>query len=351
MIPPPRPEIARLHGYAPGEQPAAGTRVVKLNTNEASFPPPPSVVEAAAVTAETLRRYPDPRATKLREAIAARHGLTADHVLVGNGSDDILTILLRTYVAPGGRVAFPWPTYSLYPTLCEIQGATPVKIDWAGEWGLPSRAILDAAPDAVFLTNPNAPSGTVVSAQAVDVLAEELGDRLLLIDEAYADYADRDFVGLVEKHPNVVVSRSFSKGFALAGARLGYAIARPDAVEQMDKVRDSYNVDAVAQAIGLAAIAEGDYYDRERKAVVERRGRLADGLGHLGFDVLPSQANFLFARWSGTPEAGELYRGLKAKNVLVRHWDQPGIRDFLRVTVGTELENATLLDALGSLIR
>ena len=322
-------------------------RVVKLNTNEASFDPPPSVVAAANVSADTLRKYPDPRATALREAIAARHGLTPDHVLVGNGSDDVLTILLRTFVPPNGRVAFPWPTYSLYPTLVQIQGATPSPVPWRDGWRLPGDALVRAAADATFVVNPNAPSGTFVEPEALAALADRLEDRLLLIDEAYADYATVDCVGLLSGHPNVAISRSFSKGFALAGVRLGYALAAPAVIGQMDKVRDSYNVDAVAQAVGLAAMAEGDYYDRERAAVRDRRNALATGLCELGLAVLPSEANFVFARHAASPR---LYRELKAAGILVRHWNQPDLAEYLRITVGTADENHQLLETLRTLV-
>jgi len=158
-----------MSAYTPGEQPGAGRTVVKLNTNEASFPPPPSVLAAAAgVSAEALRKYPDPRSTKLREAVAKRHGLTPDHVLVGNGSDDVLTILIRTFVPPGGSAAFPWPTYSLYPTLLQIQGAAAKQIDWGAGWSLPHNGLVAAASssEAVFVANPNAPSGTLASASS-----------------------------------------------------------------------------------------------------------------------------------------------------------------------------------------
>jgi histidinol-phosphate aminotransferase len=332
-----------LSAYTPGEQPKHGAKVVKLNTNEASFPPPPSVLEAAAVSAEQLRKYPDPRATELREAIAQRHGVSADHVIVGNGSDDILTILIRTFVPPGGRVAFPWPTYSLYTTLVKIQGAEPIEVDWDERWDLPTEALLLASADAVFVVNPNAPSGTRVSRQMLDDLAERLSRVPLLIDEAYADYADTDCIPLVASRENVVVSRSLSKGFALAGVRLGYAIARPEVVAEMDKVRDSYNVDAVAQAIGLAAMREGDYYEAERAKVKQRRRELSSSLSDLGFDVTPSQTNFVFARHR---EAGRLYHAVREAGVLVRYWDQPGLADALRVTVGTSEENQQFLDVL-----
>ncbi len=346
-LPQPRPEIDRLSPYQPGEQPPAGRQVVKLNTNEASFDVPPAVLKAAAVSADHLRKYPDPRSTRLRQAIADRHGLTPEHILVGNGSDDILTILIRTFIAPGGTAAFPWPTYSLYPTLLQIQGASASMVEWANHWKLPAEALLAAGADAVFLANPNAPSGTLIDPADVASLATAMGDTPLLVDEAYADYAEQDCVDLVTSHENVIVSRSFSKGFALAGLRLGYAVSRPETIRQMDKVRDSYNVDAVAQAVGEAALAEADYFETQRRQVVKRRNALAEALTTLGFDVTPSHGNFLFARHA---QAGRLHGDLHDRGIFVRYWDKPGLDDALRITVGTTRENQALLDALGHLL-
>ena len=344
MTPPPRPEIAALAAYVPGEQPAGG-RVVKLNTNEAAFDPSPAVIEAVRrVTAEQLRRYPPPRSDALREAAARRHGVGVDRVLAGNGSDDVLTMIVRTFVPPGGVVAAPWPTYSLYPALCQIQGARFAPVPWRDGWRLPAEALLATGPSAVFLANPNAPSGTAVPAEDVADLARRLGDRLLLIDEAYADYAGADCVKLVADHANAVVSRSLSKGFALAGLRVGYALGHPAAIAAMDKVRDSYNLDAVAQAAGAAALGDLPYYEARWREARAERDRLAGRLAGLGFEVPPSRANFLLAR---RPDAAGLPALLRGRDVLVRHWDAPGLCDCLRVTVGTRGENDALLDALG----
>ena len=335
-----------MSGYVPGEQPAGGGgRLVKLNTNEASFPPSPRVVEAVrGVTADALRRYPPPRSDAFRQAAARRHGVDVDRVLAGNGSDDVLTMIVRTFVPPGGTVAAPWPTYSLYPTLCQIQGATFTPVPWRDGWRLPADALVNAAADAVFLANPNAPSGTVVPADELADLADRLSPRPLLIDEAYADYAQGDCVSLVAGHANVIVSRSLSKGFALAGLRVGYATARPEVVAAMDKVRDSYNLDAVAQAAGAAALGDLAYYEPLWRDVRRERERLTDGLRELGFDVPDSHGNFVLAR---RDDAADLFVKLRDRGVLVRRWDAPGLADCLRITVGTTGENAAVLDALG----
>jgi histidinol-phosphate aminotransferase len=342
----PRPEILEMSPYVPGEQPSAGARVVKLNTNEAAFPPSDATLAAVrSVAVEQLRLYPNPTSADLREAVAVRHRLTPDHVLIGNGSDDVLTILIRTFIPPGGKLVAPWPTYSLYPTLCQIQGARFESVDWLDGWRLPTGALVAADADAVFLANPNAPSGTSVDLEQLADLAGRI-DGLLLVDEAYADYADVDAVGLLEDFDNVVVSRSFSKGFALAGIRLGYVLGRPEVIEQLDKVRDSYNVDAVAQAAGVAALGDLGYYRARWQEVVAERRRLGEGLRRLGFEVTDSQANFVFAR---RPDAGKATAFLKQRGILVRHWDKPGLRDALRVTVGTPAENTAVLETLTDL--
>ncbi len=352
VVPPkPRPEIERMTGYVPGEQPRAGERVVKLNTNEAAFPPPASVVHAVReASADALRRYPDPSACPFREAVAKRHDVAPEQVLAANGSDDVLTVLTRAFVPPGGRIASPWPTYSLYPTLCEIQGCDFAPVAWRDGWRLPIEALLAEKPHAIYFANPNAPSGTAVDSADVAELAGRF-DGLLLVDEAYADYADTDCVGLIAQHANVIVSRTTSKGFALAGMRLGYAIGHAEAIAQLHKVRDSYNVDAVAQAAGVAAMQSLDEYRPLWQDVRNERSRLTRGLEELGFAVPPSQANFVLGRHPTPGRARELFAGLKRSGILVRYFDQPGLDDCLRVTVGTVQQNTAFLAALGELMK
>ena len=337
-----------MHGYAPGEQPAAGQRVVKLNTNESPLPPSPKVLAAIRdLTADRLRTYPPPTSLPFRETAARHHGLSPDNVIAGNGSDDILTILTRTFVPSGGTVASPWPTYSLYPTLCEIQGATFQPVPWRDGWSLPADALLAAEADAIYLPNPNAPSGTLVAAEELADLARRF-DGVLLIDEAYVDFAESDCVHLLRDHENVVVSRTFSKGYALAGLRFGYALAHADVIAGMMKVKDSYNVDALAQVAAVAALQDQEHAQNIWRHVREERGRMATALRRLGFSMPPSHANFLLIRRDG--DAGDLYRGLKRRGVLVRYWDTPEMRPDLRVTVGTVQENNALLAALQELL-
>ena len=353
-VPPPRPNVAAMSGYVPGEQAAVGEvggrRVVKLNTNENPYPPPPQVMAAvAAVSADALRRYPEPSARAFRAAAADHHGVTPEQVICGNGSDDLLTVLIRTFVPDGGAIAYPAPTYSLYPTLAQIQDARAVEVPWGERWTLPADELAEVGADLTVVVNPNAPSGTLVPAAELADLAGRLRGPLL-IDEAYADFAGCDCVGLLRDHANVVVSRTMSKGYSLAGLRFGYALGHPDVVRQLNKVRDSYNCDALAQAAATAALRHADVAAESWARVRAERERLAGRLAGLGFGVLPSRANFLLAAVPAGADAGDLYRRLKAAGVLVRHWDQPGLADKLRVSVGTPGDTDALLDALRPLL-
>jgi histidinol-phosphate aminotransferase len=249
-----------MSGYTPGEQPGAEEKVVKLNTNENPFPPSDRVVQAIQnISKETLRRYPTPMGDAFRAVAAKHHGVTPDMILAGNGSDDILTIATRTCVDAGGKLAAPDPTYSLYPVLAKLQDAKFVAVPWGEDWSLPIDALLATKADAIYLANPNAPSGTFVSPTKVSELARQFSG-LLLVDEAYADFAEDDCLSLVRNHANVVISRTLSKAYCLAGLRFGYAIAQPQVIDEMVKVKDSYNCDAISVAAAAAALADQAYY-------------------------------------------------------------------------------------------
>jgi histidinol-phosphate aminotransferase len=345
-----RAGVRAMHGYAPGEQPALGERVVKLNTNENPYPPSPKVIDAIrAVDAETLRRYPHPLAQKFREAVASLYKLSsADMVICGNGSDDILTIATRTFVAPGGTIASPEPTYSLYPVLAQLEDARHVGVAWGKNWVLPIEGLLATNADAIYLANPNAPTGTLASLEAIDELAKQFG-KLLLIDEAYADFAGESALALVEKHANVIVSRTLSKGYSLAGLRFGFAVGQVDVIEEMMKVKDSYNCDAISILAATAAIEDQEYAQQGWRRVNEERERVSDELGRLGFDVIPSRANFVLAGVPGG-DGKAFYLGLKHQGILVRYFDKPGLRDRIRITIGTMSENDAMLGGVKQLL-
>ncbi len=347
-----RGSIRALDGYVPGEQPAAGARVVKLNTNENPYPPSPRVMEAVrAVPAHALQRYPRPMADEFRAAASRVLGVAPDALLAGNGSDDVLTIATRTFLAPGDSLAYPEPTYSLYPVLAHLQDARIVTVPWGEGWSLPTAALVATHARAIYLANPNAPSGTAVAVAAVEELARAF-DGVLLVDEAYADFGDDNCLDLTRRLPNVVVSRTMSKSYSLAGLRFGFAVAHPDLVREMAKVKDSYNCDAISIAAATAAIEDQEYARGTWALVRAERERLTRALEGLGWQVLPSHANFVLATVPGERgAAARVYAELKARGVLVRYFNLPGLDDKVRVTVGTPADTDALLAALRQLER
>jgi histidinol-phosphate aminotransferase len=331
-----------MEGYEPGEQPAAGERVVKLNTNENPYQPSDRVMQAiAGISAETLRRYPNPTADAFRDAAAKLHGLTREHIIAGNGSDDILTIATRCFVPPGGTLAFPDPSYSLYPVLARLQDAKAMAIPWERDWALPIEALAGSGAQAIYLANPNAPSGTFVSPLKVAELARSFS-ALILVDEAYADFSDDNCVALVQQFPNLLITRTLSKAYSLAGLRFGYAIAQPTVIAQMMKVKDSYNCDALSIIAATAAIEDQAYARSTWENIKSERTRLSSELTQLGWTVLPSQANFILAAVP-TGRGKEMYLGLKQQGILVRYFDLPGLQDKIRITIGQSHENNALL--------
>lgn len=337
-----RANVRDMAGYTPGEQPGPGERVVKLNTNENPFPPSDKVMKALAdVEPEMLRRYPHPTADGFRDAAAKLLGVSRGMILAGNGSDDILTVATRACVGPNCRMAMPDPTYSLYPVLAQLQEATAVSVPWGPNWSLPAEALLATKADAIYLANPNAPSGTFVEPEAIATLADQF-PGLLLVDEAYVDFADRNCVALVREHANVVVSRTLSKAYSLAGLRFGYAVAQEQVIAEMMKVKDSYNCDAISIAVATAAIEDQASARQTWQYVRAERQRLTGTLTAMGWSVLPSHANFLLVTCPGG-RGREVYEGLKHQGILVRYFDKPGLTDKVRITVGQNHENNALL--------
>jgi len=344
-VPAPRPTVAAMSGYVPGEQPARGQEIIKLNTNENPFAPSPAAVAAIrSADPEDLRRYSDPHATVFRKAAAKHYGLTPEHVIAGNGSDDILNIVIRTFVDPGQALVYPEPTYSLYPVLAELAATKARTVPWRAGWKLPSEELCNAGAQAIFFANPNAPSGTAVSAGEVADLAEKFSG-VVLVDEAYGEFAQSNCLALLADHPNVVISRTMSKSYALAGLRFGYALAHPEVVAQMNKVKDSYNCDALAIAAATAALQDNNYAQEQWRRIRAERSRLTAELTARGFAVLPSEANFVLAEVPGG-DGKACYEDLKAQGILVRHFDKPGLSQFVRITVGTPEQTNALLEAL-----
>jgi histidinol-phosphate aminotransferase len=337
-----RPEIAAMSGYVPGEQPRAG-EAVKLNTNENPYRASEKVYAAIRQATENgLARYPDPVATAVREAVAQKFKIDPRSVLCGNGSDDLLTILTRTFVGSGELLRLPYPTYILYRSLAEIQGAQSETISFCADWTLPDEFFADSPTQKtqpqklrlVFLPNPNSPSGTVIPKQRILEIAEKLPCPLV-VDEAYADFADEHCIDLVEQCEKLIVCRTMSKAYSLAGLRFGYLVAAPHLVEQMMKVKDSYNCDTLSIAAAAAAIADDDWQKENRRKIIATRNRLTEKMRKLGFDVPESHANFTWnTRWDMPVKP--IYEHLKQNGILVRYMNYPGWGDGLRISVGTD---------------
>ena len=344
-----RATIDTLHPYAPGRQPVPGTRVIKLNTNENPYAPSPRALDVLRqLDVDRLRRYPHPFADEFREAVGEVLGVDPTWVLPGNGSDDLLTMLVRAVAGPGRPVVYPTPTYVLYHTLAEIQSAPVVAVPFDDSFILPVERLLAAQGALTFVANPNSPSGTAAPRERLTALATAR-DGLLGIDEAYVAFADDDALTLVRRHSNVVILRTLSKSHALAGLRLGFAIAQPAVVEGLAKVKDSYNVGAIAARVGAAALRDVAYTRRMVAQIKASRTRLAAALETRGCRVWPSQANFLLMRPPGG-DAERVYRELETRGILVRYFGETLLSDTLRITVGTDEEQTTLLETLDTIL-
>src|SRR5205814_3542244 len=331
-----RPNILAMDGYTPGEQPQAG-KFVKLNTNENPYPPPPGIRRAIdEVLQRGLQKYPDPMANAFRTRAAELLRLPSkEWMLCGNGSDDILTICTRAFVGQGDLLRLPYPSYILYRTLAQLQAARWEEVRFNDDWTLPAAFGAAAAGlKLVFLPNPNSPTGTMISRNAVLEMAEQLPCPLL-VDEAYVDFAGFSCVDLVAQNEKILVSRSLSKSYGLAGLRFGYLVGQPQIIHELIKVKDSYNCDALSIAAATAAIDDVTWLADNRGKIVATRGRLEAGLQQLGFEVTPSQANFVWCTHA-RQAAKSLSERLKAAQVLVRYMNYPGWSDGLRISVGTD---------------
>jgi histidinol-phosphate aminotransferase len=337
-----------MQGYVPGEQPQ-DTRYLKLNSNENPYPPSPHVVAVLQhAISEDLRLYPDPVANRLRDIAATVYGLSRGQILVGNGSDDLLTILTRTCVGPGDRVAYPVPTYSLYDVLVAMQDGEAVRVPFPDDFSLPPQ-LVEVDAKLTFLCHPNAPSGILTPLAQVEELARRVRG-ILVIDEAYVDFADENALPLLHRYPHVVILRTFSKSFSLAGMRIGLAFAHPDFINELMKVKDSYNVNRLSIVAAIAALEDYAWMQRNVEKIRATRARLTAALHELDYFVYNSQANFVLARKKAVNQE-PMYRGLKEQGILVRYFSSPGLIDCLRITVGTDEQIDRLLDAMTQLSR
>ena len=354
-----RPEVERAAGYVPGEQPQE-SGWVKLNTNKNPYPPSPQVVEAIKRAAEgRLNIYPDPLATRFRSKAAELFDLDPDWILPANGSDELLTIILRTFVGPHELVSYPYPSYILYETLADLQGADhkrlPLNRDWS--WNHQATRPIVERSKLVLVPNPNSPSGNRWADDELCGLIPPGG--ILILDEAYGDFGDSSGgakILFAERGQQVVVTRSLSKSYSLAAVRFGFALAHPELIAGMRKVKDSYNCNSLSLAAAVEALEDGDWMLANVTKIRATRTRLTNALTDLGFDVVPSQANFVWATHR-TVRHFKMYEALKQKRILVRYMqftntgeEQSDVVEGLRITVGTDEEIDQLLQALRHLV-
>ncbi|MFO0878802.1 MAG: histidinol-phosphate transaminase [Gemmataceae bacterium] len=341
-----RPNVRAMAGYTPGEQPREGN-VVKLNTNENPYPPSPKVFEAIreVLTGDRLRKYPDPLGHHFCQVAGRVLQVDPAGVVIGNGSDDILTILTRAFVPEGGVIVSPTPSYLLYRTLADLQGASLTTVPFTSDWDLP-RPWPGPRGHLTFLANPNSPSGTALPVNRVAQFAQELAAPLV-VDEAYGDFAEGNCLDLA-RTGRAIVTRTLSKSYSLAGIRFGFAVTTPELARQLIKVKDSYNCDVVSLAAAAAALDDQAYMIQMRSRILATRDRLSHTLASLGFAVTPSQANFVWVRREQPVQP--IFAELKRRHILVRHMVYEGYGDGLRISVGTDAEIDQLFDVLRQIV-
>lgn len=344
-----RSNIDAMTGYLPGEQPR-DQGVIKLNTNENPYPPSAKVYAALRKAINpSLRLYPEPLSDSLRSAAAAVYGVKPANIIAGNGSDEILSLLLRCFVEPRDHVAFAVPTYSLYDNLVEIADGVAARANFPEDFSLPE-ALAEQNAALTFLCNPNAPSGTLVSLAEIAKLAGAVSG-ILVVDEAYVDFAESEgasAIPLIRQLPNLIVLRTFSKSFSLAGMRIGLGFAGEEIIAGMMKVKDSYNLNRLSLIAATAALSDMVWMQRNAERIRRSRKQLSVGLMRLGYQVYPSHANFVLAR-KRDQNLGPVYEELKRRKILVRYFDTAGLQDCLRITVGTPKEVKALLSELAAL--
>ena len=342
-----RENIERMDGYVPGEQPQDGV-YIKLNTNENPYPPSPKALAALKETInDKLRLYPDPNALSARKKVSEIFSIKPESVMIGNGSDELLAIITRCFAGEGDKIVYPYPSYLLYKTLSEIQNVEACAVDFLEDYSLPEEILVEGAA-ITFICNPNSPSGTMVPVNKVSDIAGGI-DGVIVVDEAYVDFADDNCMRLVNEHPNLIVLRTLSKSYSLAGMRLGFAVAQEGLISGMVKVKDSYNVDRLSMVSAVAALDDQATFRENVARIKKTRNRLMNSLQKLGFFVYPSQANFVMIRCSNAQNAENIYLELKKQKILIRYIDQPRIDDCLRITVGTDEEINTLLEKLAEI--
>ena len=358
-----RPFVNGLHSYVPGEQPKI-KGLIKLNTNENPFPPSAKVLDAVKAAVDgRLRLYPNSTAQALREKLAKLHGCKPENIVIGNGSDELLALAIRAFVEPASKsgdrsastVQYFTPSYSLYPVLAAIHGARTNIVALDKQYGLPPLEILrkskawDFKAALTLVTTPNAPSGRGYATKELEALCREQRG-VVVLDEAYVDFARENAMKLAAKFPHVIVARTFSKAYSLCFQRVGYFVGHPELIAALDKIRDSYNVNGLGQVGALATLDDLKYYQANFRKIIATRERLSRELTALGFTVLPSETNFIFTK-PPRFSAQEWQEKLRAKKILVRWFKYPNVKDYLRITIGTDVEADALMRAGKSILK
>ena len=344
------PFVHNLVPYVPGEQPKM-TRLVKLNTNENPYGPSPKALAAMREQiSDDLRLYPDPNCDLLKQTVADYYGVQTNQVFVGNGSDEVLAHAFQAFFQQGKPLLFPDISYSFYPVYCGLYGVEPKQIPLDEDFAI---NLDDYRQDngGIIFPNPNAPTGRLLPLEAIEQLLERNTDSLVLVDEAYIDFGGQSAIALVNQYPNLLVVQTLSKSRSLAGMRVGLAVGQPELIEALERIKNSFNsypLDRVALAGAAASFADREYFEQTCSKVIASREAMVSELTALGFEVLPSAANFVFARHP-QQDAGELAAKLREQGIIVRHFRQPRIEQFLRITVGTDEQNAELIEALSGI--
>ncbi|TMU26230.1 histidinol-phosphate transaminase [Halomonas sp. ATBC28] len=346
------PAVRELTPYVPGEQPRE--QLVKLNTNENPYPPAPGVGEALREYAtDHLRLYPDPTSAALREALAETFQVASSQVFVGNGSDEVLAFAFQAFFRHGAPLDVPTITYSFYPVYANLYGVELRKHPLNKQWEVDIDALgADTSRSGVIFANPNAPTGHAHSLATIEALLKRVTDRVVLVDEAYVDFGAESAVALIDRYPNLLVTGTFSKSRSLAGLRLGYAVGSEELIDGLLRVKDSFNsfpVDSLASLVGIAALKDVEHFEACRERVITTRERTHRRLEALGFEVLPSKANFVLAQHPNH-EGAQLFAGLRERGILVRHFNTSDLNNFLRITIGTDDEMDSLIEALEMLL-
>lgn len=344
------PFVKDLVPYVPGEQPKLA-KLVKLNTNENPYGPSPKAIAAMqAEVNDNLRLYPDPNSDRLKQAVADYYGVQTAQVFVGNGSDEVLAHAFHGLFQHGQPLLFPDISYSFYPVYCGLYGIDFVQVPLDEQFQIRVEDYLRPNGGIIF-PNPNAPTGCVLALEAIERLLKANPDSVVLVDEAYIDFGGETAISLVDQYPNLLVTQTLSKSRSLAGLRVGIAVGHPELIEALERIKNSFNsypLDRMAIAGAAAAFEDKAYFQQTCQRVIDSREAVVAGLEKLGFEVLPSAANFVFARHPGK-DAATLAAGLREQGVIVRHFKQPRIAQFLRITIGTPEQNQALLDALQGL--